>query len=89
MRSLVSIRRGQVFNESFGLAPKAVRIRTACTVHSATQVTSIERRAVVETVGGIIVMRGGMNAPSVINPVKENSQEINPPLPAGVEVVAR
>jgi copper/silver efflux system protein len=41
-----------------------------------------------ETVGGIIVMRDGMNALSVINGVKQKLEEIKPSLPAGVEVVA-
>jgi Cu(I)/Ag(I) efflux system membrane protein CusA/SilA len=41
-----------------------------------------------ETVGGIIVMRDGMNALSVINGVKQKLLEIKPSLPPGVEVVA-
>ncbi|HEV3483425.1 MAG TPA: CusA/CzcA family heavy metal efflux RND transporter [Candidatus Acidoferrales bacterium] len=41
-----------------------------------------------ETVGGIVVMRDGMNALNVITGVKEKLQEIKPSLPAGVEVVA-
>src|ERR1700720_1098853 len=41
-----------------------------------------------ETVGGIIVMRDGMNALTVINGVKQKLEEIKPSLPAGVEVVA-
>jgi Cu(I)/Ag(I) efflux system membrane protein CusA/SilA len=41
-----------------------------------------------ETVGGIIVMRDGMNALTVINGVKQKLQEIKPSLPTGVEVVA-
>src|SRR5579863_1010280 len=41
-----------------------------------------------ETVGGIIVMRDGMNALTVIDGVKQKLQEIKPSLPAGVEVVA-
>jgi Cu(I)/Ag(I) efflux system membrane protein CusA/SilA len=41
-----------------------------------------------ETVGGIVVMRDGMNALNVIKGVKEKLQEIKPSLPAGVEVVA-
>jgi copper/silver efflux system protein len=41
-----------------------------------------------ETVGGIVVMRDGMNALSVINGVKEKLSEIKPSLPPGVEVVA-
>src|SRR5579862_9584285 len=41
-----------------------------------------------ETVGGIVVMRDGMNALNVINGVKHKLAEIKPSLPAGVEVVA-
>jgi Cu(I)/Ag(I) efflux system membrane protein CusA/SilA len=41
-----------------------------------------------ETVGGIVVMRDGMNALNVINGVKQKLQEIKSSLPAGVEVVA-
>jgi copper/silver efflux system protein len=41
-----------------------------------------------ETVGGIIVMRDGMNALTVINGVKQKLEEIKPSLPSGVEVVA-
>ena len=41
-----------------------------------------------ETVGGIVVMRDGMNALSVINGVKQKLAEIKPSLPQGVEVVA-
>jgi Cu(I)/Ag(I) efflux system membrane protein CusA/SilA len=41
-----------------------------------------------ETVGGIVVMRDGMNALSVINGIKQKLQGIKPSLPAGVEVVA-
>ena len=41
-----------------------------------------------ETVGGIVVMRDGMNALNVIRGVKEKLQQIKPSLPAGVEVVA-
>src|ERR1700686_4323377 len=41
-----------------------------------------------ETVGGIIVMRDGMNALTVINGVKQKIEEIKPSLPPGVEVVA-
>ena len=41
-----------------------------------------------ETVGGIVVMRDGMNALSVINGVKQKLEEIKPSLPAGVDVVA-
>ena len=41
-----------------------------------------------ETVGGIVVMRDGMNALSVIDGIKQKLAEIKPSLPAGVEVVA-
>ncbi|MHB8502192.1 MAG: efflux RND transporter permease subunit [Candidatus Acidiferrales bacterium] len=41
-----------------------------------------------ETVGGIVVMRDGMNALSVINGVKQKLLETKPSLPPGVEVVA-
>lgn len=41
-----------------------------------------------ETVGGIVVMRYGMNALTVINGVKQKLAEIKPSLPAGVEVVS-
>jgi copper/silver efflux system protein len=41
-----------------------------------------------ETVGGIIVMRDGMNALNVINGIKQKLVEIKPSLPLGVEVVA-
>jgi Cu(I)/Ag(I) efflux system membrane protein CusA/SilA len=40
-----------------------------------------------ETVGGIVVMRYGMNALNVINGVKQKLDSIRPSLPAGVEVV--
>lgn len=40
-----------------------------------------------ETVGGIVVMRYGMNALDVINGVKAKLRQIAPSLPAGVEVV--
>jgi Cu(I)/Ag(I) efflux system membrane protein CusA/SilA len=40
-----------------------------------------------ETVGGIIVMRYGMNALNVIDGVKKKLAEIKPSLPAGVEIV--
>ncbi|HWH60669.1 MAG TPA: CusA/CzcA family heavy metal efflux RND transporter [Terriglobales bacterium] len=40
-----------------------------------------------ETVGGIIVMRQGMNALSVINGVKQKLREISPSLPAGVVIM--
>jgi Cu(I)/Ag(I) efflux system membrane protein CusA/SilA len=41
-----------------------------------------------ETVGGIVVMRDGMNALRVINGIKQKLLEIKPSLPPGVEVVA-
>jgi len=41
-----------------------------------------------ETVGGIVVMRDGMNALNVINGIKQKLSEIKPSLPVGVEVVA-
>ena len=41
-----------------------------------------------ETVGGIIVMRDGMNALTVIDGVKAKLAEIKSSLPAGVEIVA-
>jgi len=41
-----------------------------------------------ETVGGIVVMRDGMNALSVINGVKRKLLEIKPSLPPGVEIVS-
>src|SRR6202451_253373 len=41
-----------------------------------------------ETVGGIVVMRDGMNALNVINGIKQKLRDITPSLPAGVEVVA-
>jgi Cu(I)/Ag(I) efflux system membrane protein CusA/SilA len=41
-----------------------------------------------ETVGGIVVMRDGMNALNVINGIKQKLLEIKPSLPQGVEVVA-
>jgi len=40
-----------------------------------------------ETVGGIVVMRYGMNALNVINGVKQKLAAIQPSLPAGVEMV--
>jgi Cu(I)/Ag(I) efflux system membrane protein CusA/SilA len=40
-----------------------------------------------ETVGGIVVMRYGMNALNVIDGVKAKFKEIAPALPAGVEIV--
>ena len=40
-----------------------------------------------ETVGGIIVMRQGMNALNVINGVKQKLREIAPSLPAGVVIM--
>src|SRR6202140_5237891 len=41
-----------------------------------------------ETVGGIVVMRDGMNALSVINGIKQKLLEIKPSLPPGVEGAA-
>lgn len=41
-----------------------------------------------ETVGGIVVMRDGMNALDVINGIKQKLAEIKPSLPPGVEIVA-
>lgn len=41
-----------------------------------------------ETVGGIVVMRDGMNALNVIDGVKRKLAEIQPSLPPGVKVVA-
>ncbi len=41
-----------------------------------------------ETVGGIVVMRYGMNALTVINGVKAKLREIGPSLPSGVEIVS-
>ena len=41
-----------------------------------------------EAVGGIIVMRYGMNALNVIDGVKKKLAEIKPSLPAGVEIVS-
>jgi len=41
-----------------------------------------------ETVGGIVVMRYGMNALNVIDGIKAKFQEIAPSLPPGVEIVS-
>ena len=41
-----------------------------------------------EAVGGIVVMRYGMNALTVINGVKQKLAEIQPSLPPGVEVIS-
>lgn len=41
-----------------------------------------------ETVGGIVVMRQGMNALNVIEGVKQKLREIAPSLPSGVQIVA-
>src|SRR5205823_10281282 len=41
-----------------------------------------------ETVAGIVVMRDGMNALKVIHGVKQKLAQIQPSLPAGVEVVS-
>jgi Cu(I)/Ag(I) efflux system membrane protein CusA/SilA len=40
-----------------------------------------------ETVGGIVVMRYGMNALNVINGVKQRFRDLAPSLPPGVEIV--
>jgi copper/silver efflux system protein len=40
-----------------------------------------------ETVGGIVVMRFGQNALTVINGIKKKITEIKPSLPSGVEIV--
>src|ERR1700722_11097510 len=40
-----------------------------------------------ETIGGIIVMRQGMNALNVINGVKQKLREIAPSLPPGVQIM--
>ncbi|HEV2223139.1 MAG TPA: CusA/CzcA family heavy metal efflux RND transporter [Candidatus Acidoferrales bacterium] len=47
-----------------------------------------EWNGVGETVGGIIVMRYGMNALNVIDGVKKKLAEIKPSLPPGVEIVS-
>jgi Cu(I)/Ag(I) efflux system membrane protein CusA/SilA len=41
-----------------------------------------------EVVGGVIVMRDGLNALTVINGVKKRLTEIKPALPTGVEIVS-
>jgi copper/silver efflux system protein len=41
-----------------------------------------------ETVGGIVVMRQGMNALNVIGGIKQKLREIAPSLPPGVQIVA-
>jgi Cu(I)/Ag(I) efflux system membrane protein CusA/SilA len=41
-----------------------------------------------ETVGGIVIMRQGMNALNVIEGVKQKLREIAPSLPPGVQIVA-
>src|SRR6185312_1446624 len=41
-----------------------------------------------EAVGGIVVMRYGMNALTVIDAVKARIKEIAPSLPAGVQVIS-
>jgi Cu(I)/Ag(I) efflux system membrane protein CusA/SilA len=48
----------------------------------------VERNGEGETVGGIIVMRYGMNALNVIDGVKRKLAEIKPTLPPGVEIVS-
>jgi Cu(I)/Ag(I) efflux system membrane protein CusA/SilA len=40
-----------------------------------------------DTVGGIVIMRFGENALNVINRIKDKFKEVQPSLPAGVEVV--
>jgi len=40
-----------------------------------------------ETVGGIVVMRYGENAPTVIDAVKRRLEEVRPTLPPGVEII--
>src|SRR5882762_614437 len=40
-----------------------------------------------ETIGGIIVIRQGLNAPNVINGVKQKLREIAPSLPPGVQIM--
>ena len=40
-----------------------------------------------ETVGGIVIMRHGENAPAVIERVKKRLEDIGPGLPKGVEIV--
>ena len=41
-----------------------------------------------ETVGGIVIMRYGLNALNVINGIKKKLAEIQPTLPPGVEIVS-
>ncbi|MFH2003279.1 MAG: efflux RND transporter permease subunit, partial [Bacteroidota bacterium] len=48
---------------------------------------SLEKDGMGEVVGGIIVMRSGENAQSVIDRVKEKIKEIKPGLPSGVEII--
>jgi len=40
-----------------------------------------------DTVGGIVIMRAGENAPNVIERVKNKLEEVKPSLPKGIEVV--
>ena len=49
---------------------------------------SLEKDGKGQVVGGIIVMRNGENAKTVIDRVKEKISEISPGLPAGVQIVA-
>jgi Cu(I)/Ag(I) efflux system membrane protein CusA/SilA len=48
---------------------------------------ALEKNGEGQVVGGIIVMRNGENAQTVIDRVKEKIKEISPGLPPGVEVV--
>src|SRR5437899_1218504 len=52
------------------------------------QLETVPGVAEVATVGGIVVMRDGMNALNVIEGVKKKLAEIAPALPSGVKVVA-
>src|SRR5262249_34144134 len=66
-----------------------VRIRDVGVV----QIGPSERRGIAEldgkgqTVGAVVVMRTGETAPEVIARVKTRLQELQPPLPGGVEIV--
>ncbi|MCK9426929.1 MAG: CusA/CzcA family heavy metal efflux RND transporter [Ignavibacteriaceae bacterium] len=48
---------------------------------------ALEKNGEGQTVGGIVVMRTGENAQTVIDRVKEKIKEISPGLPPGVEIV--
>jgi Cu(I)/Ag(I) efflux system membrane protein CusA/SilA len=79
--------------ENVPLAAKdgtAVMIRDVATVSFGPDIRqgAAEWQGEGETVGGIIVMRDGMNALSVIDGVKAKLADIKPALPAGVEIVA-